>query len=348
MFKNDINRKGTELKRNLSIISSDEFVEDNFSDVTLVSDDQQLFHAHRSVLSISSPFFHNILLDYPHSHPLIYLRGVAHKELFSILQFIYQGETRFNKDIINILAKASEDLQMNRLTEKIHAENQARIDDLLNYVDNDDNVDDDVDVDGNVDGDFDHKKIHDSNENKINYKRTGDDENNPFYVCEECNTSYKQRKNLLRHIRSKHEGITYFCRLCDYETTRKDHLKGHTKSVHENAVCKENTFNMASLSERQAYSKELNKCEKCQLSFSLRNALLRHIKSKHEGIVYNCEECGYKASRQYRFRLHKESVHKHQESVQKDLVYCCNQCKYQTEIRGDLRKHKQTIHAEQE
>ena len=71
---------------------SNGFTENSFCDVTLVSDDQKPFKAHRYVLSNFSPVLKNILLNNPHSHPLIYLRGVNHQELDSILQFIYLGK----------------------------------------------------------------------------------------------------------------------------------------------------------------------------------------------------------------------------------------------------------------
>ena len=53
---------------------------DNFCDVTLVSDDQKQFQAHRYVLGTFSPVLNNILLNNLHSHPLIYLRGVNHQD----------------------------------------------------------------------------------------------------------------------------------------------------------------------------------------------------------------------------------------------------------------------------
>ena len=52
---------------------SEVFIENSYRDVTLVSDDQKPFQAHRYVLSTFSPVLKNILLNNPHSHPLIYL-----------------------------------------------------------------------------------------------------------------------------------------------------------------------------------------------------------------------------------------------------------------------------------
>ena len=71
---------------------SDLFTDTNSADVTLVSDDQIKFEAHKLVLSASSPVLKNLFLGNLHPHPLIYLRGVQQEELASILEFMYCGE----------------------------------------------------------------------------------------------------------------------------------------------------------------------------------------------------------------------------------------------------------------
>ena len=68
------------------------FNEHVFSDVTLVCDDQTQLQAHKIVLSVCSPVLRKILLNNPHQHPLIYLRGVKQQEMQAILQFMYLGE----------------------------------------------------------------------------------------------------------------------------------------------------------------------------------------------------------------------------------------------------------------
>ena len=55
--------------------------EKDFYDVTLVSDDQQTFCAHKLVLSACSNFFRNILKNNLHSHPLLYLYGIKAEDL---------------------------------------------------------------------------------------------------------------------------------------------------------------------------------------------------------------------------------------------------------------------------
>ena len=82
------------------------FTTHNFSDVTLVSDDQITFKAHKYILGACSPTMKNLLLDYPHSNPLIYLRGVNQQDLESILQFINLGETQIQNSCIDSFWKS--------------------------------------------------------------------------------------------------------------------------------------------------------------------------------------------------------------------------------------------------
>ena len=79
---------------------NDLYPKGKFTDVTLVSDDQIQFEAHKFVLSACSPVVKNLLLNNPHSHPLIYLRGVMHQELKSILEFMYLGEVKIPQSYV--------------------------------------------------------------------------------------------------------------------------------------------------------------------------------------------------------------------------------------------------------
>ena len=61
----------------------------DFADVTLATADYQQIRAHKVILSSCSSFFRNILLNNPHQNPLLYLKGIKHKELVLVTQFIY-------------------------------------------------------------------------------------------------------------------------------------------------------------------------------------------------------------------------------------------------------------------
>jgi len=80
-----------------------------FCDVTIACEDEKEIKAHKVVLSASSPFFERILKRSDHTHPWLYLAGVKSKEMESILQFIYRGETQVAEhDMVRFLKKANQ------------------------------------------------------------------------------------------------------------------------------------------------------------------------------------------------------------------------------------------------
>ena len=86
-----------------------QFKESSFSDVTLVTEDNTQFQAHRFVLSSCRPIIKDLILLNPHPHPLIFLYGVKKMELECILQFMYLGETKIDParidEFLNVVMK---------------------------------------------------------------------------------------------------------------------------------------------------------------------------------------------------------------------------------------------------
>ena len=64
------------------------------TDVTLVCDDKKQFQAHKIVLNACSPVFKSII-NLPQNNSVIYLRGIQHQEIKSILEYMYFGKTTF-------------------------------------------------------------------------------------------------------------------------------------------------------------------------------------------------------------------------------------------------------------
>ena len=92
--------------------------DENFTDVTLVADDNQQIDAHRVILSASSPFFRTTFERNPHQKPLLYLKGIPHIELGMILDYIYIGECQVNSDRLDSFLRVGEALQIDGLTEQ--------------------------------------------------------------------------------------------------------------------------------------------------------------------------------------------------------------------------------------
>ena len=53
-----------------------------------------------------------------------------------------------------------------------------------------------------------------------------------YFQCEQCNTSVKSRKSLLRHVKEQHEAERFSCLHCDYKSNRQWSIKRHMNSKH--------------------------------------------------------------------------------------------------------------------
>ena len=83
--------------------------EKDFADVTLACGDNQV-EAHKVILAASSPFFKRILQKHPHSHPLIYLKGIKSSDVESVLNYIYHGEVNIEQANLKSFLEVAENL----------------------------------------------------------------------------------------------------------------------------------------------------------------------------------------------------------------------------------------------
>ena len=84
--------------------------------VTLVSEDGKHLEAHKVILASSTPFFLELLKRNKHPHPLIYMRGVKADELFSLIDFLYYGETNVLQESLDTFLALAEEFQLKGLT----------------------------------------------------------------------------------------------------------------------------------------------------------------------------------------------------------------------------------------
>ena len=87
------------------------------SDVTLFSDDEQSFKAHKFILGASSPFFERIFVNNIEPNLWIFLQGVEFTELQMIIRFLYTGETEVAEDKWNSLLDTAQYLEIKGLIE---------------------------------------------------------------------------------------------------------------------------------------------------------------------------------------------------------------------------------------
>ena len=87
----------------------------DFSDVTLVCEEDQQVEAHRIILSACSSFFSRVLKKNKQPNPIIYMRGLKAKDLVAIVDFIYQGEANIYQEDLDAFLALAEELQLKGL-----------------------------------------------------------------------------------------------------------------------------------------------------------------------------------------------------------------------------------------
>ena len=95
---------------------------EDFADVTLVTEDKKQIKANISILSACSPVFKDIFKKEKNSNQIMYLRGIQYSELESIMQFIYLGKATFEQERMDELLAVAKLLEIKALC---HAETES-------------------------------------------------------------------------------------------------------------------------------------------------------------------------------------------------------------------------------
>ena len=237
----------------------------DFTDVTLVSCDRKQIKAHKVILSSCSQFFHQILLENPHQHPLLFLKDIRHSDLLSIVKFIYLGQTEVTQEDLNHFMEAAEVLEIQGLNE-----NEKPIpkttDDTNQFTTfrTETNHEPDPDSYALVNEPFVEEfspQLYDAQEEEEKYFETRVTNLNRNadgkFSCDRCEYRTKNSAHLRAHKIGKHEGIKFKCDQCDRQFSSKTNLQAHQHSKHEGKIysCKECSFESsasASLSQHKA------------------------------------------------------------------------------------------------
>ena len=195
-------------------------------------------------------------------NPLLFLKGIQHKELEAIVKFIYIGTTEISQEDLNNFMKAAADLEVEGLKEyKSHEESHE---DVVNYEE----------LNTNEDSYYQHETKHKQFDLAV-YENTNDSSNvlpnfrtghlerneNGSYSCDECEYKTVNTDHLKRHILGKHEGVKFKCDQCPREFTTKTNLQTHVHSKHEG----------------KKYS-----CEQCSIEFTHPSSLSKHKTKYHK------------------------------------------------------------------
>ena len=221
---------------------------EDFSDVTLVTDDKKEIKANIHVLRTCSPVFKDILKKEKNLNSIIYLRGVQFTEMESIIQFVYLGETTFYKERMAEFFAVAKSLEIEELC---NAESETN-----------DEPEDDYQASEPISPTETLEEQTNESECKMEALQERVVVGNGKYECEECSKTYSNRKGLSFHKKSVHQGLRWPCGQCDYQATQQSNLNVHIRSQHEGIKFE---------------------CDQCDYMASQKHHLIRHNKNKHGG-----------------------------------------------------------------
>ncbi|XP_068205850.1 uncharacterized protein [Palaemon carinicauda] len=92
--------------------------EEQFCDVTLVSDDGFVMKAHQAILASTSTYFQRVLADITaDQHPMIVLRGANFREMSCLLDYMYQGSTQVHQSLMETVLEVADMLEVKGLSQ---------------------------------------------------------------------------------------------------------------------------------------------------------------------------------------------------------------------------------------
>ena len=234
-----------------------------FSDVTLVCEENQQIEAHRVILSACSPFFSSVLKKNKHSHPMIYMRGIKAKNLVAIMDFIYQGETNIYQEDLDAFLALAEDLKLKGLTGANHSSGIEEKPEIPKFVpkqhQNKETVKEErfifksSEIDPHMVVDYPDTDLSgssslvpiDAGRTMVTVDSAMEDvkariysmmekfTDGPFnWKCSVCGKPSKDRANMARHIESHIDGVSYPCDKCGKISRSANALKVHKSRNH--------------------------------------------------------------------------------------------------------------------
>ena len=219
--------------------------EQDFHDISLLSDDGKAVSAHKVVLSASSEFFKSVLRKADHSKPMIYLNGVDYKVLNHILDYIYEGEVQLYQEDLNNFLEVAEKLQINGLIEgqeenDLKEEEQDENVEILedtrsSYTKDSLNQNFEVKT-RDVKADRTISVVSEQGTSVFEEAKRAIDELvmkvGDIWVCKTCDKHSKYKGDINKHAEIHIEGLSYPCQTCGDTFRSRNVLKMHKSRKH--------------------------------------------------------------------------------------------------------------------
>jgi len=240
--------------------------ENEFFDITLACEDDQV-QAHKFILSAGSLFFKKIIKNNPHSHPLVYLKGVTLQNMKLILDFLYLGVIYIDQDMLKSFLETGSELGIIGLVDNVpdlessvsnfsdsvepavnengHSNNQEEYAELEQTLIREEDVKvEDTSINNSLEHSLKSSQRNQSNlyssvvdvdiEEQIIGLISQEDKNK--WKCVECQKYSKTKANLRKHVEIHIEGLQFVCKFCEKVFKTRNSLSLH---LYTSKQCKE-------------------------------------------------------------------------------------------------------------
>lgn len=323
---------------------------EDFSDVTLVTDDDQVVKAHRIILGACSSFFGNIFLKTNVRDLCLFLPGIAHSDLEAILNFVYNGQTDIPVESLESFTKAAKQLKIKGLADV-------------------DGMEDDSNDENNVEKLKAEEVVTDEVQSSAGkgYKNK----------CKKCGFECARKDTLKNHMTKAHTKAAIQVEiegLADVESVEdgandESMLQNETQEYTDECMLQNETqeYTMETSLEEQeenvnsvaiqldftqvkeepdtdngdldnSESSELREDDDSNDTTAISEEMSQAIDSAGKGFKYKCEHCEFVCARKDRLKKHMAYAHTTADFLK------CTKCEYVTIDKLELAQHKETKH----
>ena len=341
---------------------------DEFTDVTLICDDQREIHAHKVVLSACSPVLKAILQRKDNGVPIVYLKGIQFPEMESILQFIYLGQTTVEQQRITSFLDVAKNLEIKELSENIKVKKPAAEQStrkvqipltprqtqapqppqsilIPNRTRDIDPIQTSPHVrlpSQRVDKSL--TKILDKVKLKSSVTKETQDTKEEFAKCGICHNVFRNAKLFMQHYKAAHSDAS--------ESKSEDNPDDPSEYVeNESEISQQMLENKTNQTEKDVLSETDRIKMEAILSPSQSNSQPKTVAIPPPELVFECQKCGYTSTSREELKAHKLSEHPKKQTIHKSNLpgknYACFMCQYKSTDKTTLTDHIANEHSEE-
>ena len=233
------------------------FSDSEFTDVSLASSDHKQLRGHKAILGAASSFFRSIFKQNPAANLVLYLKGVTAKDLGSIMEFVYLGQTSISKADLPAFMEAAEELKIEGLMQprKPEPENMSFLSTAPHVI-----IDENVKTENVVEmfpgnpGSLQHSDLSFPDNADMGSSMVTQTQDQPQYMFGQFSPTFDTqgglKKPAIRHRKQKTKrpnfegGETgdgaksetdqeiHYCQNCQFHTAHKQSLRRHMMQIH--------------------------------------------------------------------------------------------------------------------